>query len=170
MPQKRFEWAIDALAGLLPAWPTLRLMIVGSGWWDTPLREHVALRGVEHAVEFTGHVSEGEKHRLLAEAWIHLMPSLKEGWGLVVVEAGVHGTPTIAFREAGGPSDSIRDEETGLLVHGGSAELQEAVERLLTDDALRARLSCDVVAWVSRFHWSESVRAWDELLHEVTGR
>ena len=44
------------------------------------------------------------------------MPSLKEGWGLVVVEAGVHGTPTVAFRTAGGPADSIVDGETGLLV------------------------------------------------------
>ncbi len=49
--------------------------------------------GVEKYVTFHGHVSEAEKHHLLARAWVHALPSLKEGWGLVVVEAGVHGTP-----------------------------------------------------------------------------
>lgn len=170
VPQKRIEWAIDAVAALRPEWPGLRLVVVGSGWWEHELREHVTIRRVEDAVHFTGHASEDEKHRVLAEAWIHLMPSLKEGWGLVVVEAGVHGTPTIAVHEAGGPNDSIRDGQTGLLVHGGSEEYTEAVRRLLADDELRARLSRDVVGWVSQFKWSESVRRWDELLRQVVGR
>ncbi|CCH72993.1 putative glycosyltransferase [Nostocoides australiense Ben110] len=170
VPQKRVEYALDALAALRGRYPDLRLVIVGSGWWAPNLVAYADQLGVSDAVEFTGHVSEAEKHRILAEAWIHLMPSLKEGWGLVVVEAGVHGTPTIAFAEAGGPTDSIRDEETGLLVHGGSAELTGAIDRLLGDNELWWRLSRRVVTWVARFQWDESVRLWDELLHRVTGR
>ena len=53
-------------------------------------------------VRFTGFVGEEEKHALLGSAWVALMPSLKEGWGLTIVEAGARGTPTVAFRTAGG--------------------------------------------------------------------
>ena len=116
VPQKRVELALDAVAALREQVPGLHLDVVGSGWWEPQLREHVAALGLEDDVTFHGHVSETEKHRLLARAWVHAMPSLKEGWGLVVVEAGVHGTPTVAFRSAGGPADSIVDGETGLLV------------------------------------------------------
>ena len=50
------------------------------------------------------------------------LPSLKEGWGLVVGEAGMHGTPTVAYRCAGGTRESIEDGVSGLLVddHGAS--------------------------------------------------
>ncbi len=86
-----------------------------------------------------GHVSEAEKHRLLAHAWVHALPSLKEGWGLVVVEAGVHGTPTVAFRGAGGPADSVRDGETGLLVDGRSTGRLSRVHRGAGPRAARPR-------------------------------
>ena len=87
----------------------------------------------------------------------------------VVVEAGVHGTPTVAFRHAGGPADSIRHGETGLLVGDQAcgdemAQFAETLARLLEDHDLRARMSHDVRAWVSRFHWDDCVRTWEELL------
>ena len=146
MPQKRVEIALEAVAALRGRVPGLHLDVVGSGWWEPTLRERVAELELGDAVTFHGHVSELEKHQLLARAWVHAMPSLKEGWGLVVVESGVHGTPTVAFRGAGGPSDSIRDGVTGILVDDVDGEpdvaaYTAALERLLVDDELRARMS-----------------------------
>ena len=123
---------------------------------------------------FHGHVSEAEKHRLLARAWVHAMPSLKEGWGLVVVEAGVHGTPTVAFRGAGGPADSIRDGVTGLLVDDRGSEpdvaaYTEALAVLLTDAGRRERMSGEARRWVSRFRWEDCVDAWERVLLAEAG-
>lgn len=175
VPQKRVEIALEAVSALRARIPGLHLDVVGSGWWEPTLRDRVAELGLEGSVTFHGHVSEVEKHELLSRAWVHAMPSLKEGWGLVVVEAGVHGTPTVAFREAGGPGDSIRDGVTGLLVDDVDGEpdvaaYTEALERLLTDHALRERMSGDVRRWVSRFRWEDTVAAWERLLLAVGGR
>jgi len=175
VPQKRVEIALDAVAVLRQRVPGLHLDVVGSGWWEPRLREHVAALGLHEAVTFHGHVSEAEKHLLLARAWVHAMPSLKEGWGLVVVEAGVHGTPTVAFRAAGGPADSVRDGETGLLVEDAGDEpdvsaYTEALGSLLTDCGLRDRMSTAARAWVSRFRWDDCVDAWERvLLREASG-
>ncbi|WP_404382443.1 glycosyltransferase family 4 protein [Knoellia locipacati] len=164
VPQKRVEYALEAVANLVGEMPDLTLDVVGSGWWEPHLRERVQLLGIEKHVTFHGHVSEAEKHRLLAGAWVHVMPSLKEGWGLVVVEAGIHGTPTVAFREAGGPNDSIVHNRTGILVEHGTQELTAAVRTLLVDGALRSRLSDEVARWVPQFHWDESVERWEQVL------
>lgn len=174
-PQKRVELAVTSVAALVAELPGLHLDVVGSGWWEPQIRAHVRALGVERHVTFHGHVSEAEKHRLLATAWVHAMPSLKEGWGLVVVEAGVHGTPTVAFRDAGGPADSVRDGETGLLVGGGvaghdSPELTAALRRLLLDDGLRGRLATAARGWVRRFRWEDTVTAWERLLEDEAGR
>ncbi|MEU0024466.1 glycosyltransferase family 4 protein [Streptomyces sp. NPDC006335] len=92
-----------------------RLVIVGDG----PERSRLAqLAGP--GVEFTGHVSEAEKHRLLCEAWLLLHPSAVEGWGLVVTEAATRETPTIAF-DVPGLRDSVVDGETGVLARGESS-------------------------------------------------
>ncbi len=175
VPQKRVEIALDAVAALRDRLPGLHLDVVGSGWWEPQLREYVAALRLQDDVTFHGHVSETEKHGLLAQAWVHAMPSLKEGWGLVVVEAGVHGTPTVAFRTAGGPVDSIVDGETGLLVEDVDGEpdvpaYTKALESLLTDDARREQMSCAARRWVSRFRWEDCVDSWERLLLREAGR
>ncbi|MCX4909016.1 glycosyltransferase family 4 protein [Streptomyces sp. NBC_00878] len=92
-----------------------RLVIVGDG----PERQRLEqLAGP--GVEFRGHVSEAEKHRLLCAAWLLLHPSAVEGWGLVVTEAAARETPAIAF-DVPGLRDSIVDGETGLLARGESS-------------------------------------------------
>ncbi|MDH6519284.1 glycosyltransferase involved in cell wall biosynthesis [Streptomyces sp. SAI-208] len=92
-----------------------RLVIVGDGPERARL-EQLAGPGVE----FTGHVSEAEKHRLLCEAWLLLHPSAVEGWGLVVTEAATRQTPTVAF-DVPGLRDSVVDGETGVLARGESS-------------------------------------------------
>ncbi len=175
VPQKRVEVALSAAAALLPELPDLRVDVVGSGWWEPHVRDHVAALGIEDAVTLHGYVSEAEKHQLLASAWVHALPSLKEGWGLVVVEAGVHGTPTVAFRDAGGPADSVRHGETGLLVEGPvegacSEAFAAALRRLLVDDDLRHRMGQASRRWVTRFRWADTVTAWEQVLEDEAGR
>ncbi|MDO5501546.1 MAG: glycosyltransferase family 4 protein [Actinomycetia bacterium] len=167
VPQKRVEFAIEAVAALHTEMPGLTLDVVGSGFWGSRLKALASTLGVADRVFFHGHVSESEKHHLLARSWVHVLPSLKEGWGLVVVEAGIHGTPTIAFTEAGGPTDSIVDGHTGMLVDGGLPEFVAAAHRLLTDAPMRTRMSGAATTWVRQFTWDETVRRWEELLTHV---
>jgi len=65
------------------------------------------------------------------------LPSLKEGWGIVVMEAAARGVPTVAYAEAGGVRESIVDEVTGFVVEGGIAAFTAATDRLLSDGELR---------------------------------
>jgi hypothetical protein len=108
-PHKRVEHAIDVVARLRAHHRDLALDVVGEGWWDGRLRAHARERGVDDLVRFHGFVDERTKHELLARAWLHLCPSVKEGWGLVVTEAAGHGVPTVAYRSAGGLRESVLD-------------------------------------------------------------
>ncbi|MEG3626546.1 glycosyltransferase family 4 protein [Streptomyces poriticola] len=92
-----------------------RLVIVGDG----PERARLE-RLAGPGVEFAGHVTEAEKHRLLCAAWLLLHPSAVEGWGLVVTEAAARETPAVAF-DVPGLRDSVVDGETGILAHGESS-------------------------------------------------
>jgi glycosyltransferase involved in cell wall biosynthesis len=164
VPHKRVELALDALARLQGAWPDLTLTVVGQGYWMPELVEHAARLGVEKKVRFAGFVSDVEKADLLAAARVNLLPSLKEGWGLAIVEAAALGTPSVAMRSAGGTAESIIEGETGLLADG-EGDFIAQVAAILGDEELRARLSHGARRHVAQFDWD---RTGDDVLRVLS--
>lgn len=163
VPHKRVEHAIEVLARLRPRWPGLRLSVVGDGWWRDELSAAAERLGVSELVDFHGHVDEQAKHEALARGWVHLCPSVKEGWGLVVTEAGAHGVPTVGYRSAGGLRESVVDGRTGVLVDDLDG-MVAAVERLLADGETRRRMGEAAAGHAERFSWDASVRGFAGVL------
>jgi glycosyltransferase involved in cell wall biosynthesis len=158
VPHKQVEHAVDAVLALRADLPDLKLAVVGGGWWDAELREHVAAVGAQDAVVFEGHVDEERKHEIYERAWVLALPSLKEGWGLVIGEAGMHSTPCVAYASAGGTRESIEDGVSGLLVDT-QEEFTAALGRLLHDESLRARLGAGALAKSHAFTWESAQQA-----------
>jgi glycosyltransferase involved in cell wall biosynthesis len=166
VPHKRVEHAFEVLARLQGSRPGLRLSVIGEGWWEPELRSAAQQLGVEGLVDFHGFLGEEDKHDELARAWVHLCPSVKEGWGLVVSEAGSHEVPTVGYRSAGGLRESVLDGRTGLLVDD-LPELTAAVERLLDDEGLRTRMGAEARRHAADYSWPASVRSFARVLSAV---
>lgn len=169
VPHKRIEHAFEALAALRAEVPGLRLDLVGEGWWHDELVAAAHALGVADLVDWHGHVSDVERDRLLARAWVALLPSTKEGWGLSVVEAAAQGTPTIAYREAGGVTESVVDGRSGILVDT-LPELVAATRALLKDPDRLDALSRGARELAGRFSWDTSAVELEALLTEVRSR
>lgn len=169
VPHKRVEHAVNAVVALRVKFPDLVLHIVGDGWWRDNLVDYVREQGAEDSVRFDGHVSETRKHELDAASWVLALPSLKEGWGLVVGEAGMHGTPTVAYREAGGTRESVADGTSGLLVDTQS-EFTEALGQLLRDQELRDRLGRGAREMSRQFSWDRTQESFATLVATLLPR
>ena len=165
-PYKQIEHALHALAVVLPDHPGTVLDIIGDGWWSENLRQCAADLGVTDRVVFHGHVSEEVKHRLLAGAAVHLMPSAKEGWGLAVIEAGLHGVPTIGYSSSDGLRDSVVDGQTGLLVDSEGG-LITALAGLLDDPERRRELGDAARERSRNFSWDLTGESWKSLLKRI---
>ena len=153
VPHKRVELALRATALLATELPALELVVAGHGWWDEPLRELADDLGIAGRVRFTGFVTEECKHELLCASWLLLLPSLKEGWGLTIVEAGARGTPSVAFRSAGGVVDAMAEGQTGVLV-ADEFEFFRATRSLLLDARRRGEMGAAAAAYARRFTWA----------------
>ncbi len=155
VPHKQIEDALDAVAALRPRIPDLHLDVVGDGWWRRRLIDHAQALGISDAVTFHGHVDDVTKHLVVQRAWVHVLPSRKEGWGLAVLEAAQHAVPTIGYRSSGGLNDSIVDGVTGILVDD-STELIQRLDELLSDPVLREELGRKAQARTAEFSWRQS--------------
>ena len=103
-------------------------------------------------------VSEADKHRALARSWVLAAPSLKEGRGLCVMEAAAHAVPTVAYRNAGGLSESVVDGVTGLLVDDDEDAFAVGLLALLTDDDRRESYGLAAQARATTFTWGADRR------------
>jgi glycosyltransferase involved in cell wall biosynthesis len=119
---------------------SLEYIVVGHGK-DAPFLRRVAERcGVQNRVHFLRGISDSEMVTLYEKCEAFVLPSGKEGFGIVFLEAMFFGAPVIAAA-AKGALDVVRDEETGLLVRfGDSIAVRQAIERVLGDRPLRDRL------------------------------
>jgi glycosyltransferase involved in cell wall biosynthesis len=169
VPHKRIEHAIDVVARLRPTHPGLQLRIIGHGWWHDRIAQHAEVSGVADDVIMLGFTDEVTKHAELSASWVALAPSVKEGWGLSVVEAASHGVPTVAYRDAGGLSESIVDGRTGLLV-SDLDEMTREVARLLGDASAREELGGHARDYARQFTWTGTADYWERLIGHVAQR
>ena len=152
VPHKRVEHALEAVAALRDELPGLHLHVMGSGWWSEHLLERRRELGLDDVVTFLGHVTDLEKFQELSSAWVHVLPSVKEGWGLSIVEAAQMGVPSVAYAEAGGVRESILDGVTGLLATDQD-DLVDKLRLLLVDAELRADLGTKARIRSGQFSW-----------------
>jgi glycosyltransferase involved in cell wall biosynthesis len=147
---KRPDHAVKAFEVVRRAVPNAELWIIGDGYFRDKLMS-IACEGVR----FFGSLSNEERRNLIKKAWVLVNPSVREGFGLSVVEANALGVPCVAY-DVAGLRDSIIEGETGLLVKSGDVEaLAEAVVQVLTSDALRIKLSEKALVYSRSFSWDE---------------
>ena len=156
-PYKRVDLLLRAAARLVPRFPDLELVLIGRGSARVGLERLCAELGLSERTRFAGFVPDDERDALLAEARVCACPSVKEGWGITVIEVNALGTPVVAT-DAPGLRDAVRHGETGLLIADGPpqvfvASLAERMGELLADGALAERLSQGALAWSRHFSW-----------------
>ena len=133
--QKGIPYALEALRRIRSDFPRAHLVIAGDGEKARELRRLASLLGIADRVCWLGWRADAAD--LMAAFDIFLLPSLHEGFGLVLLEAMSRRVPIIASR-VGAMPEIVVDGETGILVEARNVDqLAKAMARLLKDRALR---------------------------------
>ncbi len=125
-----------------------RLVVVGDGPDLPRVQALSASLGLDDRVTFAGRVDPAHVVRWIAASDVGVLPSVQEAFGLSMVEMMAHGRPVVCTELGTGTTFINRDGETGLVVPPADPRaLAAALNRLLADDALRARLGARANAW-----------------------
>jgi glycosyltransferase involved in cell wall biosynthesis len=162
---KRPHHAVEAFRHVQHELPDAALWIVGQG----PL-EHELAADLPDGAELLGFVPRHELYERMRRAHCLLVPSVREGWGLVVIEANSVGTPAVAY-DVPGLRDSVQDGITGRLASPGEPEaLAREALALLGDARSYGEMSRHARTWAERFSWDVTARRLLDVIEHAPSR
>lgn len=167
---KGTEEAISAFYQIQKEQKDVRLWIVGreeSRGYLKKLKDKVKSLSLTRKVIFYNYVSEEKKFELFKRAWALIHPSIKEGWGLTVIEAASQGTPAVAYNIPG-LRDSIINGKTGLLTDDKTVTgLTQKIRILFNNPSLCMTLGKNALFWSKKFNWENSTNESLKLIRQI---
>lgn len=167
---KGFDDLIRAISLLAPAYDDVRVALVGSG----PERHRLAALAkdlhLKDRIVFYGKQSPERLHRLMAAGDVFVLPSWREGFGIVYLEAMALGRPVVGCKGQG-IGDVIEDGETGLLVEPRHPDaIAIAIRKLLDDPEMAKAMGAAAAELVRReYTWEASAAKVHEVYEAVLG-
>lgn len=137
---KGIEEVIKAFSFIVKEQKDAKLWIVGGGevHYIKELKAMISDYGVSSNVIFFGKVTEQKKYELMAKSHLLLHASVKEGWGLVVLEAASVGTPSVVY-DVPGLRDVVKHQRTGIVLKTNSPQEMALESMKLINEGKRYR-------------------------------
>ncbi|MFC2070980.1 glycosyltransferase, partial [Chloroflexota bacterium] len=135
---KGIDILVQAFAELLKEQSSLRLVIIGNddGYLPT-LKEQMQELAIEQNITLTGFVSAEMKVAAYVDAYVYVLPSIYESFGMTVLEACICSTPVVITDRC--QIAPLVKDNFGLVVPYDKDRLKEALSEILRDDEMRTR-------------------------------
>jgi glycosyltransferase involved in cell wall biosynthesis len=159
---KRPEDAVEIYRLVKSEIPEARLWMIGSGPDEAELKKKA--EGMD-GITFHGFVSEDRKFELLRRAHVLLVPGVREGFGINVIEAASQGTPAVGYN-IHGLRDSIRDGLTGMLAEGPEDAARKTAG-LLKDPLLYRRMAENCLEYSRGFNWEKRAEEFWQVIRDL---
>jgi len=169
---KGIEEIIKAFSFIAREQKTAKLWIVGGGEgaYIQELKTMIEEYGVANRVKFFGNVSERRKFQLMSRAHLVLHASVKEGWGLVVLEAASVGTPAIVYNVSG-LRDVVRNGKTGIVLEENNAkEMAREAIMLINNKKKYEDFQKNGLLWAKSLTWEKATQKSMVLLEDVRSK
>jgi glycosyltransferase involved in cell wall biosynthesis len=136
LSHKNFDLVVDAIAELRRDEPDIRCLIIGAGPEESSLERRIAERDLCDQVFLRPFVeSSSELYGLMKSARMLVLPSIREGFGLVAIEANACGIPVVTTSHPENAArDLIRDGHNGLLCEATAEDIAEKIQTILAGD------------------------------------
>ena len=178
-PYKGIEVAVEALAKIKKDYPEARLWIIGRKNQEYVNKNLMPICKANHLswedatgenpkgdIVSWGYVTEEKKRELLSRSWALLFPSIREGWGIPVTEAGCVGTPCIAFNSPG-IREAVDYGKAGYMCAENSVNaLAHQMHLVISDKNVYNEKREQAYVFSRQFVWDKAGKAFDNFIEE----
>jgi len=168
LPNKNVALLLEAVRLLVHDRPELRCLIVGEGPARVDLEALASRLGIAASVTFLDFLpAHDDVLALMKQSKVFVLPSVREGFGIVVLEANACGLPVVTVDHPENASrDLVEDGRNGFVVAVDAAAIAAAIEKCL--DAADSGALTPASGIRDDHDWSAVVTRFEEVLREVT--
>jgi len=158
-PKKRGMALIQAIekvkAKLSPSFK-FQLNIIGDGKEKKRLEKKVNSLNLQKEIKFLGYRSRDEIKKIFEQTDFFVLPTIKEAFGIAVLEAKAAGIPVVAM-SYGGVRDMIEHRKEGFLANNDE-EFSDYILELIQNEKLRNEMSVNTIKTLDRFDWKQVIQ------------
>jgi glycosyltransferase involved in cell wall biosynthesis len=153
--EKNLDKLIEAVDLIRKKMPDIRCHIIGDGPEKKTLVALVSVFGLKKNIQFFGGKEYDEVIAMIKSSKVLVLPSTREGFGIVVLEAFSCGIPVITVKSPRNAAVELVNNDTGIIVDLDAGELGESIYTLITDDILRKKMSLSAISKASEYDWDK---------------
>jgi glycosyltransferase involved in cell wall biosynthesis len=149
--------------------PRIKCYIIGDGPERKNLEKLRVELGLEVNVELLGFLDEHQDvYGLMKASKVFVLPSEREGFGMVVLEANACGLPVVVVKAKHSAASSlVKNGESGFACDLDVQEIADTVYKLLTNDGMRTRMQRAAVAWAQQFDWDVITKHTEQIYQQL---
>ncbi len=167
-PKKRGMALIEAIkkvkAKLSPSFK-FQLNLIGDGKEKNRLEKKTTSLKLQEEIKFLGYRSREEIKKLFEKSHFFVLPTVKEAFGIAVLEAKAAGLPVVAM-SYGGVQDMIEHQKEGFLANNDE-EFADYILELIQNEKLRNEMSENTIKTLDRFDWRQLIQKHWEVYQDV---
>ncbi len=156
--EKNVDMLLEAVYYLRKTVPDIKCHIIGDGPEKERLIGLAGERGLPDNVKFFGFMEYDEIIACMKSSKVLVLPSSREGFGMVVIEAFACGVPVITVKNQRNAASMLVSEGTGFVVNPDARELRGAIHKIITDGALREKMSVSAVEAAREYDWDKMAK------------
>lgn len=162
---KNLSLLVKAMAYVVKDVKNAKLVLAGP---DEGLAKRLVKQAEKEGIQirYAGYVDEDEKHKLYMESALYALPSFYEPFGITLLEASLHGLPSIITGE-GGQLYAAPPNRASLWARPKPKDYANAITTLLSDKGLRERLGRQAKEWAYNHFWSNVLPKYERLYDEI---
>ena len=167
-PHKKLEWLLDAARSLAKEHPRLKVHVVGDGPMAKFYRSYAGECGLNGSVKFLGALGDAAAAEEMKSSSVYVLPSIREGQSITLLEAMAAGTPQVAVKFNGSAvGELLGESSSGLAVSPSSHAIADAARTLIDDGKLWRKMSQNGLKFAANHSWDriaeEHLREYDRI-------
>jgi len=163
--EKNVDMLIEAMDYVINTLQSIRCHIVGNGPEKERLMNMVAERRLNENIHFSEFMEYDEVIANIKSSKLLVLPSAREGFGIVVIEAYACGVPVVTIKSKHNAAYELVSN-TGLVVEGDAKQLGDAILMLINNNKLREEMSRNARNKAKDYDWERIVDSYEKLIRK----
>jgi len=153
--EKNLDILIESVDNIKKYLPDIRCHIIGGGPEEKKLKNRVCESGLQHNIKFFGFLDYVDVIAMLKSAKVLVLPSTREGFGIVILEAFACGVPVVTVRSPRNAANELVNKDVGFVVDLNVREIGDSIYKIISDSTLHKKMSISAICLTQEYDWDK---------------